>query len=503
MLFPPAVEDFIPDPHPVRVVNDVIERVDLSALYAKYGGGGRSSYHPKMLLKVLVFGYLSNIYSSRKLEAAVCEHVHFMWLADMQRPDHNTINRFRGDRLKGIIKPIFAKVVELLVQSGHVSLKQAYTDGTKIEANANRYTFVWAKSIRTNKEKMAQQLEELWEYAESVAAEELKDKRPSSFEPTDKEQVERTIEAINSALSKKKVPAKVKQKLNYAKKNWPDKVEEYQEKEGVLEDRGSFSKTDNDATFMRMKEDHMRNGQLKPGYNLQISTSNQYILHYSLHQTTTDTTTLTGHLKEFKELYGLLPEELTADAGYGSEENYHYLEENGVESYVKYNTFDKSRKRSKWEERHPFAVERLHHHAGQDCFYCPMGQKMGFIGEFTQTTKTGFEQQIRKYQAQNCKGCPLHTRCHKSKGNRIVQVNFRLRRYREEAKMRLEGEKGIAHRKQRPHDVEPVFGQIKHNRGFRRYLLRGIEKVEVESGLLAIAHNLKKSAKEPPLHKAS
>lgn len=204
LLFPPSVASLIDDHHPVRVVNEVIEKIDLTELYRKYPGGGSSSYHPKMLLKVLVFGYLSNIYSSRKLEAAIKENIHFMWLSSLGRPDHNTLNRFRSERLKGIIKPIFAKVVELLVDSGHVSLKSVYTDGTKIEANANRYTFVWAKSIQTNKEKMAKQLEELWDYAESVAAEELKDKRPAGFEPVSREQVQQTIDEINQALVKKK-----------------------------------------------------------------------------------------------------------------------------------------------------------------------------------------------------------------------------------------------------------------------------------------------------------
>lgn len=204
MLLPPSLEELIAADHPVRVVNSVIDRLDLKALNRTYKGGGASSYHPRMLLKVLVFGYVSNIYSSRKLERATKSNIYFMWLSGMQRPDHNTINRFRSDRLKGIIKEVFGKVVELLVESGHVSLKRVYTDGTKIEANANKYTFVWGKSIRRSKERIAEQLEELWDYAESVASEELKDKRPTSFEPVDRERLEKTIEEINSAIGKKK-----------------------------------------------------------------------------------------------------------------------------------------------------------------------------------------------------------------------------------------------------------------------------------------------------------
>lgn len=126
-----------------------------------------------------------------------------MWLSGMQQPDHNTINRFRSKRLKNVIWQVFNQVVQMLVESGHLSLKKVYTDGTKIEANANRYTFVWGKSIKTNKAKMAKQLEELWDHAEKVAAEELKDQRPTTFEPIDPEHVEATIERINAAIGKK------------------------------------------------------------------------------------------------------------------------------------------------------------------------------------------------------------------------------------------------------------------------------------------------------------
>lgn len=243
---------------------------------------------------------------------------------------------------------------------------------------------------------------------------------------------------------------------------------------------------------MRMKDDHMRNGQLKPGYNLQISTCDQFILHYTLHRKPGDTTTLIPHLQTFKDAYQTLPKELTADAGYGSEENYLFLEENKIESYVKYNTFDITKKRKRWTDKYPFAVQTLHYNAEKDEYHCPMGQPMRFIGLAKQKTKTGFVQQVRRYQAIRCEGCPLRTRCHKSQNNRIIQVNARMNRLRAKSKERLESKQGIKNRKQRPVDVEPVFGHIKNNRGFRRYMLRGLEKVEVETGLLAIAHNLKK-----------
>ncbi len=218
ILLPQSLEEKIKQDHPVRIVNDVIEKINIGPLLKKYEGGGTSSYHPKMLLKVMVYSYLTNIYSSRRIEEALQQNIHFMWLSGMNEPDHNTINRFRGERLKDVLKPIFVQVVELLSESGLVSLKELYVDGTKIEANANRYTFVWGNAIKTNKQKMAQQLEELWNYAQSMAAEELKDTASVVFEQIDAEKVKQTIATIDAALAEKEVSKKVQAKIKYVKK---------------------------------------------------------------------------------------------------------------------------------------------------------------------------------------------------------------------------------------------------------------------------------------------
>ncbi|MEN9639799.1 MAG: hypothetical protein RLZZ262_1668 [Bacteroidota bacterium] len=490
MAFPPTLEELIDKAHPVRVVSKIIDELDLEPLMRKYKGGGTSSFHPRMMLKIIVYSYLNNVYSSRKMESAVKENIHFMWLSGMSRPDHNTLNRFRSDRLKGVVKHIFGKVVELLVASEHVSLQQVYTDGTKIEASANRYTFVWGKSISTNKEKMESQLKELWDYAEGIAREELRDKTPTTFAPISPEHIKETVGKIDEALRDKVVDKKIKQKVNYAKKNWPDNVAKYQQQEQILGDRGSYSKTDTDATFMRMKEDHMKNGQLKPGYNLQISTSNQYIVNYSIHQTTNDVNTLKSHLESHQELYGALPEILTADAGYGSEENFELMEKLDIEGYVKYTSFDKEQQ----GKDQPFKSENFHYNQELDCFYCPMGQPMIRVRDSKKVTTTGFEQEVIYYQAQRCSGCPLIAACHSAKGNRTIEVNHRLRNYKIKMRQKLTSEEGVQFRKKRCADVEPVFGNIKNNHGFKRFNLRGIEKVDIEAGLLAIAQNLRKRA---------
>jgi len=490
-LIPPSYDDLVPKNHPVRIVNTIVDHLDISALEKSYKGGGTSSYHPRMLLKVVIYSYLRNIYSSRKIEQALQENVHFMWLSGQSKPDHNTINDFRGKRLKGKFKNIFNQVVGLLAEQGVLSLKELYVDGTKIEANANRYTFVWGKSIKTSKERIKKQLKELWSYVEKVYTEEQMLPNQPDFEEIDPEKVAQTIDTINQALKDKEVDKKVKQKLNYAKKNWPKNLQKYNEQEAILGKRNSYSKTDPDATFMRMKDDHMQNGQLKPGYNLQASTNNQFITSYTLAQTTADTTTLKDHLNDHIESYGQTPETLTADAGYGSEENYTDLEEKNITAFVKYNYFHKEQRDKKHREN-PFQPDNLFYNPETDTYYCPMGQAMNKIHTYESQTKNGFTQEIHRYQAQNCHGCPLRGSCHKAKGNRIIERNHNLIRLKDKAKSLLLSEEGVAHRKRRCWDVEAVFGNIKQNMGFKRFMLRGMEKVTTEIGLIAMAHNLKK-----------
>lgn len=492
-LLPPSLDELISSTHPVRVVNEVIDKINLIPLEKQYEGGGCSSYHPKMLLKVLVYGYVTNTYSSRKLEAACKENIHFMWLAGMNMPDHHTINRFRGKRLQESLRNIFVQVVELLAAEGLLSLKEIYTDGTKIESVANRYTFVWGNAIKTNKEKMKKQLNDLWDYAQQVAAEEMSQPEPPDFTTIDSEKVKQTIEKIDAALADKVVRKEIKQKLSYAKKNWSSNLEKYAAQEEILNGRNSYSKTDPDATFMRMKEDHMKNGQLKPAYNVQISSSNQYIVNYSIHPNPTDTTTLPKHLDQYKEMYNQYPNSLTADAGYGSEQNFEYMGSHQIEAFVKYNYFDKQQS-EKYFKKHPFAPETLHYNATKDCYYCPMGQQMNCLSEGKRANKNGFVQHTKKYQAQNCEGCPLRGVCHDSKNNRTIEINHTLNQYKKEVYERLNSDVGIAHRKKRCWDVEPIFGNIKSNHHFKRFLLKGYKKVSIEFGLLAIAQNLRKKA---------
>jgi transposase len=489
-LLPPSLDEMISQNHPVRVLDKIINEIDISEIENNYTANGASSYNPRMLLKVIVYAYMNNIYSSRRIENLIKENIYYMWLSGMQKPDHNTINRFRSKRLSSGLKEVFSKIVMLFNKSGFLDIKEIYTDGTKLEANANKYSFVWGKSIQRRREQILQQINELWAYATEVGIAEMQDVRPQSYEEITSENISATISEINNLLIKKKIDKKVRAKLTRVKKAWPEQLRNYELSEQLLQGRNSYSKTDTDAIFMRMKDDHMKNGQLKPGYNWQISTNNQIIINYSIHQTAGDTSTLIEHLETYKTLYSSYPHTITADAGYGSHENYKYAEDKEIEAYIKYNYFHKEQNQN-WR-KDISKSDNLYYNKEQDSYYCPMGQRMEKIEERESKSANGYVQTISKYRAKNCEGCPLRGACHKSIGNRTIEINQEAKRLRSQAKERLMSEEGFKKRRRRPIEPETVFGNIKHNKQFRQFLLRGKEKVEIEVGLLSIAHNMSK-----------
>lgn len=501
MLFMPSFEELIPSEHLVRLVSRAIDGMALETLLNAYEGGGASNYHPKMLLKVLVYGYTDRLYSSRRLEKATRENINYMWLTGMQTPDHNTINRFRKGQLKNTIKDVFAAVLLLLIEEGMVRLEDYHIDGTKIESAANRYTFVWAKAVSGHKARLLAKINALLDQIEAEndleEAEAAKRDDDSTNQPriTDSRRLSQTIADLNEQL-KERLPKdkSLSRKMNQLKDKHLDKLREYEEHERKLDGRNSYSKTDEDATFMRMKDDHMQNGQLKPGYNLQIGTEDQFIVNYSIHQSANDMPLLIPHMADTKAKLAsvdqVMPKRASADAGYGSEENYDYLEAEGLENYVKYPGF--YNEQLKKVKANPFLVEHLYYNAQSDYYVCPMGQHLTYRFTTKTKSKNGYESSVRVYKAQRCEGCPLRGVCHKAKTDRIIQVNPNLQRHKQIARQNLWSEMGIYLRKKRSIEPEPVFGQIKWNRGFKRFLLRGLPKVTCEFGIVAIAHNLKK-----------
>lgn len=488
-LFPINIFDKIPDNHPVRLVDAVVNSLDISDIIKLYKGGGRSAYHPRMMIKVLFYSYLSNVYSCRKIAKALNENIHFMYISGNSTPDFRTINDFRGKILKNHIQKLFAEVVKMLVEMGYVSLDVQYIDGTKIEAKSNRYTFVWKGSVEKYKEKLEVKINTILSAIENSINSDNQDINKEELPKTiNSEELREKLSELNKKLTEPtKKQAKELQKLQ--DEHLP-KLEKYEKDLRVLGKRNSYSKTDEDATFMRLKDDHMQNGQLKPAYNIQISTENQFITHISIHQTPGDTTTLESHLDGFEKTYEKQSKEVVADAGYGSEENYEILKNKEITPYVKYNYFHKEQKRTM--KNNPFLAQNLFYNAEKDFFVCPMGQRMENIGTGKRISSNGYESQVVYYQSKRCEGCPLRGLCFQAKGNRKIEVNHRLKELKSEARKLLNSEKGLEHRSKRPIEVEAVFGQLKSNNKFSRFTFKGLEKVELEFLLMALGHNFRK-----------
>jgi hypothetical protein len=445
-----------------------------------------------MMIKVIIYAYLRNTYSSRRIEDFTANDIRFMWLSGMQRPDHNTINIFRASKLNGTLKEIFGQIVRMMVDEGLVSLERVYTDGTKIESAAGRYTFVWGKSVAKKSARIADQINELWEYARRMTGDEMRDHTPITPADVSSDKIETLVGEIQQALNGVPVEKKVTTKLTRVKKAWREQLEQAEADSNALGGRGSMSRTDPDATFMRMKEDHMGNGQLKPAYNTQISVDNGVVTNYTIHRTTADVTTYSAHLEEHKRLYGQYPKESVADAGYGSEENYEFAEQNGIKAFVKYNYFHREQTKSLKDD--PFRSENFHYDSNSEGYFCPMGQRMECVGVIRNKTATGFVQTISRYRAVRCVGCPVRGMCHKGQGERTIEVNHNLKRQKARVRELLTSPEGLAHRSARPAQVEQAFANLKSNKSFRRFLCRGLEKVRTEFGLLVIAHNLSKMA---------
>ncbi len=484
-LFPISLDEKIPQDSPVRLVNKIVDSLDISKIIDTYKGGGTTAYHPRMMLKVVLYSYLNNIYSSRKIEQALTDRISFMWLAGNQVPDHNTINRFRSCHLKDTIHELFTQVVIMLVEMGYLSLEVIYMDGSKLESRANRYTFVWRKSVETNKAKLEAKIRKVLEMVEEGIAQ---DNQPEDEPPMpiNSEELKKRIAQINQEYRSRKE----KKAIKTLEDKYLPKLQEYEKQVERLGTRNSYSKTDPSATFMRMKEDHMLNGQLKPAYNVQIGTENQFFIHYDFFPNPTDTLTYIPFMEGFKERYGFLPKKGVADAGYGSEENYEFMKLNDIEPFVKYNYFHKEQKSA--IKNNGFLAQNLYYNAKEDYYVCPMGQHMERKGTTTRKSESGYISKLSVYEAKNCQGCPLKCLCYKAKGNRRIEVNHNLNWHKKKARELLTSEEGLLHRKRRPIEPEAVFGQSKSNKHYNRFRHFGKDKVMMDFAIFAIAFNIGK-----------
>ena len=396
---------------------------------------------------------------------------------------------------------MFTQLVLILAERGFVSLDVEYIDGTKIESKANKYTFVWKKRVVKNRARLMEKIRVLLgQIDDAIAQENATQDESVEFTPEQLteicEELRGSIErATSDAVKDKAEKARLRELKRQAREleKQRDKLGEYDGRLEQMGDRNSMSKTDPEATFMRMKEDAMNNGQTKPGYNLQIATENQFLLDFGLFPNPGDTLTMPLLLTSFQRRYGHMASVAVADSGYGSEENYRFMEENGIQAYVKYNYFHMEQKRS--FRLDPRRTENLHYNAEGDYFVCPMGQHMRRVGTRHDRTESGYVTELAVYRARRCQGCPLRARCYRKKrGNREIEVSHRLIAYKQRARENLTSEKGLEHRSRRPIEPEAVFGQMKHDMQYKRFRHFGKDKVTMDFAFFAIAFNIKKMA---------
>jgi transposase len=496
LLLPPDIGSLIPDKHLVRVVDKVINELKLSPLFETYKGGGASSYSPRMMLKVITYGYIDKIYTNRRIEKALRENLYFMWISGMSTPDFTTIHNFRSKRLKEAVDDVFGSVVEVLIRSGYVKAENLFVDGTKIEANANRYSYIWKKNVERHESMIKDKVKNLLLHIDQLQQEEDAEYGSHNLEELEghitTDQVEKLVEEINQKLSKGPKSKQAASAVTKLKKEYIPKLKKYDQQKDMLDGRNSCSKTDNDATFFRMKEDHLNTGQLKPGYNVQIATEDQFILGYGIYQKAADTSVLIPFIEKVKTQLKGVPKNIIADAGYGSEENYDYVKDNNIGNYIKYNNFDYEKTND--HKKKIFLSDHFEYDKKRDQYKCPAEQILDFIGTKKTISESGYKSNKRVYKSRCCKHCPYKEKCSKSKTDRKIEISPKLIKYKDIVRENLESGTGKILRSKRGVDVESVFGQIKHNNQFRRFYTRGLKNVSTEWGIMSIAHNIKKMA---------
>lgn len=472
----------------VRTLIEVTQRLDYTKLKRTYQRQPRRrEATPKQMFQITILAFMLGVYSTRKIESACRNDIRFMYLlAGKRAPEHSRIARFVKKHLRGeVAESLFYQLVKLLDEQGELLFENLFVDGTKQEANANRYSFVWAKSTSKYEsradEKLAVLMERLTveygivrEGAQAYREELLKSKETQGVafvygRGKRKTQLQRDMEEIDGLLARK---------AKYAQYN------------ATFKGRNSFSKTDPSATFMRMKDDHMRNGQLKPGYNLQLGVEGEYIVGVHVCAERSDELAMLGLLKRMDAGLGKRHKALVADAGYESEENYKTLEERGQLAYIKPQNYERSKKR-KWRDN-AYIRENMPYNAETDTYICPAGNLFERIYETKRKSKSGYESTVTVYECSGCEGCEQKEKCTKAKGNRRMSVSKDFLALRQAAKERITTQWGKTLRMNRSIQVEGAFGVLKQDYGFRRFLRRGEADVFTEVLLYAMAYNLNK-----------
>lgn len=501
-LIPINLSDLISEKHLVRQVDSVIERIGMCRFHGIFSEQGASSYHPKMMLKVIVYAYATKNFSSRNISAMLRQDVTYMWLSGMQQPDFNTINRFRSFYLKDVLEDVFTEVLLFLNEHDYIKFENYFVDGTKIEADARKYSHVWRKNTERYKAAAQERVRQVLKEIEKINEQEDIDYEGKDLpqfgtgEQITADEIKGIASEIEERLKekqesiKKKTTIKLNSRIKKLHKE-SGKVQKYENQQAHLGKRNSYSKTDPGGTMMRMKG----TDELRPGYNWQVSSEKQFITNYSVSQNPADVSDFTKHLEKIiKRGQKFIPENYIGDAGYGSEENYDTLANNEINNYLKYSTFYKEQKGQ--TQTKIFHKDNFPYDPENDTYKCPNKVRLVYKETIEQETQNGYTRKLRLYEAENCKGCPFKAQCTKAKGNRIIRVSLKWEKYKKQAKENLESEKGIDLRKRRGWEIETFFGDLKHNRGYKRCRLRGEEKSNIELGWLCISYNLRKMAQK-------
>ena len=499
---PLDLEILIPADDPVRLLSAFVEGMELRDLYKTYGKIKKNQVSPKQLFKIIIYASMNRLYSSRDIETACRRDINFMYLLEGKpAPDHATIARFISLHFSQCSKSTLAEVTDILFQLGEISGKSIFIDGTKIESVANKYTFVWKKAVTKNQTKLFEKISDLVHECETlygikivhhnkISLHTLKRMRKKLYKIKNEEQI-----VFVHGIGKRKTPV---QKSIETLESYIDKLKEYTKKIHVCGERNSYSKTDPDATFMRMKEDAMMNGQLKPAYNLQHGVDSEYVTWLTISARPTDTRTLIPFLKEMEEYLVFKYKEIVADAGYESEENYLFIEENQQLAFIKpqNNEISKTRKYKQDISR----MENMEYNADNDTYHCQNGQLLTAQYEKKEKTASGYKRTVTVYRCSHCQGCPLKSEC--IKGNncktpmeerqKVLYVSKVMKEKRRETLERITSEYGTQLRINRSIQAEGSFAVIKEDMEFRRYLYRGKENVTAQSIILAIGYNINK-----------
>ena len=494
LKLPIDLDVLIPENDSVRLLNNVLEELNYEDLMKEYSHLGRKARpHPKTMFKIIIYAYSNKIYSSRDIEQACHRDINFRWLLDgEEKPDHNTINSFRKDRLLKHIENLFYQFVKKLNELNEIEFKNIFIDGTKFEANANKYTFVWRKSIEKYEKKLKTKIVN--------CVNEINESYSTNFKNNNISIVD--IEKVNSYLKKKKNDLNIT--FKYGRGNKKPKIQKqieliesyykrqkkYNKYNSLFNGRNSFSKTDTEATFMHMKDDHMRNSQLKPGYNIQLGVEGEYITGIDISSERSDKLTLIPLLEKLNNKLPKKYENIIADAGYESEENYVYLENNNQKAFIKPQVYKKMKTRK--FKKDISKRENMTYDKENDCYICHNNKKLNFKYTFFRKTRSNYKAKISIYECENCSSCKLKDNCTKAKYNKKLYVAKKFIERREDSLNNISTDEGIVLRINRSIQAEGAFGVIKEDYGFRKFLTRGKKNVLTEFFLIGFGYNINK-----------